>query len=81
LLYFIAGSIVTFRRLLPHAGRAWLLRDVAAPLVPAVVCAAAARALLPLPASRIAVLAVIGVVFLGTLAVTAVASRAAAANL
>lgn len=81
LVYLAAGSVATFRRLLPGAWRDWFLRDAGVPLAAAAASAAAARAWVPLPDSRIGTLAVIGVVLLGVFGVTVAASRAAAADL
>lgn len=81
LIYFAAGSVITFARLLPGALLDWLLRDVAAPLAAAIAMAALARAFIPLPGSREGTVLVTGVVLLCTVGVTVVAARAAATNL
>lgn len=69
-IYFAAGSIATYRLLLPGAGVRWLVSDVGVPLVAALAVTAAAWALVPLPASRAGAILVIGCV----LAVATIAS-------
>jgi O-antigen/teichoic acid export membrane protein len=73
-LYFMAGSAATFHRFLSGAWRAWILRDVGAPLAAAVACAAVARAVVPLPASRAGTILIVGTVLGCSLAASAMAT-------
>lgn len=73
-LYFIAGSAATFHRFVRGAWREWILRDVGAPLAAAVACAAVARAVVPLPASRAGTILIVGTVLGCSLIASAMAT-------
>jgi O-antigen/teichoic acid export membrane protein len=75
LLYFIVGSIATFRRLLPGAGREWILHDIGVPLLAAAGTTLIAQALLPLPPSRPGTIAVLGGVVVCSTLAAALATR------
>lgn len=74
-LYFTAGSIVTFRRLLPGAWRDWIVRDVGVPLVAAIAVAATAWVFVPLPASRTGTILVVAAVLIASMTASAFATR------
>ena len=62
-LYFLIGSVWTFRLLLPGAWRDWIVRDVALPLAAALVPVVLAWRFITLPAGRVAVVLFVGLVF------------------
>jgi O-antigen/teichoic acid export membrane protein len=74
-VYFAAGSVATFRQVLPGAWSRWVFDDVCVPLTAALVIAIPARAFLPLPSSRAGAIIAIMAIFLVTAASSAFATR------
>jgi O-antigen/teichoic acid export membrane protein len=76
-LYLMVGSVATHRLWLPGAQREWLIGDVGLPMVGALIPAMIARELLPIPASRVAAIAAIGLILCGSLLASWLLSKAA----
>ena len=75
LVYFVAGSVVTFRHVLHGAWSRWVFQDVGVPLIAALAVAIPARAFVLLPASRAGVIIAIGAILLATIVASAFATQ------